>query len=125
MAVQRFGAPTTIKQMRSFLGFTNFYRCFVRDYAAIADPLTSLTSKTNMWKWEISQQFAFVQLKSRLMSSIVSPFSSRNTGQNLCRCQTVGFGALLIQKQENWERVLTNTSTALNKAKKKLRCNTP
>ena len=37
--------PKTIKQVQSFLGFTNFYRKFIHHYSEIALPLHSLTTK--------------------------------------------------------------------------------
>ena len=39
-AVQDWATPQDVKGIRSFLGFANYYRCFVKDFAAIADPLT-------------------------------------------------------------------------------------
>ena len=37
--------PTTVKQIQSFLGFTNFYRRFIHHYADMALPLNALTTK--------------------------------------------------------------------------------
>ena len=39
------------KGVRSFLGFTNYYRQFVQNFVAIADPLTSLMRKDVEWLW--------------------------------------------------------------------------
>ena len=44
-AVRDFPPPRTIKQLRSFLGLTGWYRDFVEDYAGIAHPLTELECK--------------------------------------------------------------------------------
>ena len=55
-------APTTKKQLRSFLGLIGYYRSFVPNFAAIAVPLTDLTRKgsPNQLVWGDAQQHAFV-----------------------------------------------------------------
>jgi len=43
--------PTNVKGVRSFLGFANFYRQFIKDYSKITMPLSSLTRKEKAWEW--------------------------------------------------------------------------
>lgn len=38
--IQNFPAPKTLKELRSFLGLTGYYRKFIKDYAKILKPLT-------------------------------------------------------------------------------------
>ena len=38
-------APASVKDIQSFLGFTNFYHCFINSYAQIILPLNALTWK--------------------------------------------------------------------------------
>ncbi|GJS07400.1 putative reverse transcriptase domain-containing protein [Tanacetum coccineum] len=45
-AVKNRKAPTTSSEIRSFLGLTSYYRCFIANFSKIAKPLTSLTKKT-------------------------------------------------------------------------------
>ena len=56
--------PTTVKQVRSFLGFGNFYRKFIGHYANIAQPLNDLTKKDHPWNWTTDCQQAFDDLKA-------------------------------------------------------------
>ncbi|GAB2286684.1 hypothetical protein Dimus_039788 [Dionaea muscipula] len=44
-AVERWLRPTTVAEIRSFLGLAGYYRRFVEGFSAIALPLTSLTRK--------------------------------------------------------------------------------
>ncbi|GKA55259.1 reverse transcriptase [Tanacetum coccineum] len=37
--------PSTLKQLRGFLGLTGYYRRFIKDYASISQPLVALTKK--------------------------------------------------------------------------------
>lgn len=36
--------PTTVKELQGFLGFANFYRCFITQYSQITAPLTSFST---------------------------------------------------------------------------------
>ena len=48
-AVRDWATPQDVKGVRSFLGVANYYQHFVKDFAAIAEPLTSLTKKDVEW----------------------------------------------------------------------------
>jgi hypothetical protein len=38
-------APSSVRDIQCFLGITNFYRIFIKDYSKIAAPLTRRTRK--------------------------------------------------------------------------------
>ena len=42
---------STLKQVRSFLGFGNFYRRFIGRFADLARPLNNLTKKDTKFEW--------------------------------------------------------------------------
>lgn len=60
--------PTNVKDVRSFLGFANFYRRFIKDYSKVALPLTELTKKDRVFVWTSSANQAFVALKRAFTS---------------------------------------------------------
>jgi hypothetical protein len=50
-AVLRFPEPTTVSNVRSFLGLTGYYRKYVRGYSRLADPLFESTKKDVAFIW--------------------------------------------------------------------------
>ncbi|KAL0153076.1 hypothetical protein M9458_051675 [Cirrhinus mrigala] len=63
-AIQEWPQPLTVKELQRFLGFSNFYRCFIKDYSSITAPLTSLLrGKPKTLNWNPSAHEAFQQLK--------------------------------------------------------------
>lgn len=55
----------TIKEVQSFLGFTNFYWQFIKDYSKVAALLTKLTKKDKEFMWSAEAEEAFQELKTR------------------------------------------------------------
>ena len=45
VAIKDWPAPTNLKELRSFIGFCNFYRMFIANFSQIAHPLHLLTKK--------------------------------------------------------------------------------
>lgn len=62
-AIKEWAIPTTVRGVRSFLGFANFYRRFIRNFADITAPLTALTKKETRFAWNPEADRAFNQLK--------------------------------------------------------------
>ena len=63
--IQDWPIPKTVKQVRSFLGFGNFYRKFIRNYSDIAKPMNDLLKKNQPFIWSRQAQKAFDTLKKR------------------------------------------------------------
>ncbi|KAF4609745.1 hypothetical protein D9613_011971 [Agrocybe pediades] len=76
--VSKWPEPENVKDVQSFLGFVNFYRRFIEDFADIAKPLHELTKKGTVWRWGLRQQEAFDQLKKKVTSSPVLIFPDDN-----------------------------------------------
>jgi len=50
--IQDWLEPKKVKDIQSFLGFTNFYCWFIFNYSNIVIPLTYLTQKDISWKFD-------------------------------------------------------------------------
>lgn len=64
-AMVQWPNPKTPKDLCAFLGLTDFYRKFIKGYAAIANPLTSLLCK-DAFTWTSATQTAFHNLKEAM-----------------------------------------------------------
>ena len=69
-AVKEWKTPGKVKDVESFLGFANFYRCFIQNFSHITKPLNELKGKKE-WKLEEEHQKAFEELKERITSQPV------------------------------------------------------
>ena len=65
-AMHEWETPTSIKDIRSFLGFANYYHRFVPGYPSIVAALIILMKKDVLWHWGPLQRRAFADLKSAL-----------------------------------------------------------
>ena len=63
--------PTCVKDVRSFLGFGNFYRKFIPGFSTFAAPLNTLLKKDTIFQWMEETQQSFDTLKQKLTSSLV------------------------------------------------------
>ena len=67
--IQDWLEPKKVKDIQSFLGFTNFYHQFIFNYLDIIIPLTYLTWKDIPWKFDSFCQDAFNSLKKTFTST--------------------------------------------------------
>ncbi|GBG92577.1 hypothetical protein CBR_g56090 [Chara braunii] len=70
-AVRDAPVPSTITQVRAFLGLASYYRKFIKGFAAIAGPLTNLLRKDQSLIWTPECDQAFSKLKDALISAPV------------------------------------------------------
>ena len=68
-AIVKWEAPENLTDVRSFLGFSNFYRRFIKGYSEVASPMVKLTRKDTPFKWDNQCQAAFQKLKDAFTSA--------------------------------------------------------
>ena len=79
-AVAKWPRPTTVTEVRIFLGLPSYYRRFVNDFSRIVVPLTMLTQKNIKFVWLDMCEEHFQLLKDALTSAPVLTLPSRNEG---------------------------------------------
>ena len=113
-------APETGKQIMSFLGFVNYLRDYIPNYAAIAAPLEPLRScKRIGTKWSAGCQEAFERFRQVLSEAPVLEFPSdghifhvsTDASQN-------GVGAVLYQEYDDAKHYISFVSTSLSKSQR-------
>jgi RNase H-like domain found in reverse transcriptase/Integrase zinc binding domain/Reverse transcriptase (RNA-dependent DNA polymerase)/Integrase core domain len=69
--IRDWPTPTTVKQVRGFIGFANFYRQFIKKFSELVLPLNNLLRKDAKFDWNDQCQEAFETLKRRFLQEPV------------------------------------------------------
>ena len=116
-AVKEFPTPTTMTQVKSFLGMANYYRKFIKDFSRLARPLNELTKKSKVFQWSEDCQNSFMELKRRLVSAPVLAHANPSLPFRLTTdASRSGLGWVLEQKQDGKYRVICYGGKSLTKA---------
>jgi transposase InsO family protein len=122
-ALAEMPAPTTVKQLQSFIGFVNYYRMFVRDFARICVPLYALLRAKVHWQWGARQQAAFEKLKTAIANAVllIHPDFHLDFILDTDGSQD-GLGAVLSQVRDNIEEPIAFASRTLTGGERKWHC---
>ncbi|XP_059067607.1 uncharacterized protein LOC131858392 [Cryptomeria japonica] len=63
--------PTTVTEVKSFMGLVGYYKCFVEGFTRVAHPITSLPRKGTKLEWTKRCERTFQDLKRALTSAPV------------------------------------------------------
>ena len=115
-SIIKYPRPTSVTELRSFLGLASFYRRFVPNFSTIASPLYGLFKKESTYKWTTPQETAFIRLKYLLSTSPILARPDFSENAKPFRLYTdacsKGFGAILKQEgSDGQERVIFYAST--------------
>ena len=96
-AIAKWPVPTCIRDVQAFLGLCNYYRRFIRSFAALALPLTDLTRKANEFQWTVACAEAFETLKNKLTSApILQVYDPDREAQLWVDASDYAVGAALV-----------------------------
>uniref|UniRef100_A0A3B1JYN6 Gypsy retrotransposon integrase-like protein 1 n=1 Tax=Astyanax mexicanus TaxID=7994 RepID=A0A3B1JYN6_ASTMX len=141
-ALKTWPRPKGLKELRSFLGFSGYYRRFIKNYSSVVRPLTNLTvgypplRRSSQLKKEPKQyhdpkqpfgsrwtpecECSFQAIIEKLTSAPVLGFANPQLPYVLhTDASTTGLGAALYQEQEGKMRVISYASRGLSRSESK------
>ena len=123
-SVTEWPQPTTVTEVRSFLGFVSYYRRFIPNFSKVAKPLNKLLqnvegtpSQKKKFKvhWGPEQQEAFETLRGLCTESPILAYADFKAPFILhTDASGDGLGAVLYQVQEGKQRVIAYASWSLS-----------
>ncbi|KAA0066301.1 hypothetical protein E5676_scaffold602G001640 [Cucumis melo var. makuwa] len=98
-AIFNWEQPTTITEVRSFLGLAGYYRHFMEGFSKLALSLTNLTKKDSKFEWTNKCEQSFQELKKRLVSSPILTLPTPGVEFEIyCDASHQGLGCVLMQE---------------------------
>ena len=99
--VLEWPAPTNKREVESFLGFANYHRCHIKEYAKLAGPLYELTGPKSPFHWDTVHEEAFAALKESLVSAPVLAYPN---AQDMFILDTMLLILPLVLSSSNYRR---------------------
>ena len=97
--VLNWKAPTTVHQVRSFLGLAGYYRRFIPDFSRIAKPNTGLLKNQIKFVWSTECEEAFQTLKKLLTTTpVLAQPDIERPFDIYCDASGIGIGCVLMQE---------------------------
>ncbi|CAN6677885.1 unnamed protein product [Malus baccata var. baccata] len=110
-------SPTSVREIRSFLGHAGFYRRFIKDFSKISNPLCRHLQKDVAFDFNEECEKAFNHLKEMLTSAlIIVPPDWSFPFELMCDASNYALGAVLGQRKEKRPHVIYYASQTLNDA---------
>jgi hypothetical protein len=91
--------PTSVHQIRSFLGLAGYYRRFIPDFSRIAKPMTELLKKGVKFNWDEKCDKAFHSLREHLtIAHVLAQPGNTKHFDMYCDASGTSLGCVLMQE---------------------------
>ena len=113
--IKTLAPPTTVKGIRSFLGYAGFYRRFIKDFSKIARPLYRLLEKETKFNFDDPCQAGIEEIKIRLIQAPIIAAPEWDKGfEMMCDASDFAMGAVLGQRKDKIFRAISYASRTFN-----------
>jgi len=97
--VFNWNPPTTVHEVRSFLGMAGYYRRFIPDFSRVAKPITTLLKNQTKFVWSHECEQAFQTLKRLLTTApVLAQPDIEKPFDVYCDASGIGMGCVLMQE---------------------------
>ena len=108
-AVRTWATPKTVKEIRGFLGFVNYFRRFIKGFSGIAKPLTDLTHIGTPFVWTPEADLAFRELRDlTLADPVLALFDPQKPCHLFTDASDFASGAVLKQPTDESDESTKN-----------------
>ncbi|CAN6697901.1 unnamed protein product [Malus baccata var. baccata] len=115
--VRHLPSPTSVREVRTFLGHAGFYRRFIKDFSKVAQPLCRLLQKDVAFEFTKECTASFNQLKELLTTApIIVPPDWSLPFELMCDASDYALGAVLGQRKDKRPHVIYYASRTMNDA---------
>ncbi|UYV83522.1 K02A2.6-like [Cordylochernes scorpioides] len=120
-AIREFPSPSSISEVRRFLGMVNFTGKFIPDLSTILYPLNQLLVKRNDWRWDSAQEEAFEKVKKLLSTSPTLTLFDPNLPTTVSAdASSYGLGAVVLQiSEDGYEKTVAYASRTMSETEKR------
>ena len=119
-AIQEAPAPTTVTELKAYLGLLNYYHKFLPNLSTVLAPVHKLLRKGVQWQWGEEQEASFQQSKQLMQSAeVLVHYDPEKDIVLSCDASPYGVGAVLSHRMPNGaERPIGFVSRTLTSAEK-------
>ncbi|CAN4101575.1 unnamed protein product [Withania somnifera] len=97
--VRDWPRPTSVTEVRGFIGPASYYHRFVEGFLTIVTPLTRPTRKDIAFRWSEERESSFVKLKDLLTTAPASTLPVEGQGFSVyCDASGIGPGCVLMKR---------------------------
>lgn len=122
-AILKIAPPKNLKELQRFLGMINYYRRFIKNFAARTYNMRKMLKK-GAWKenrWGEEEQKEFEEMKKVLTEAPIMAYPDFSLPFILeTDASAKGIGAVLLQIQNGQEKVIAYASKALSEREQRL-----
>lgn len=119
-ALVKSPTPTTLKQIRQFMGLAGYFRKYIPEFAIRTAPITKLTRANEPFVWtdeqEASRKYVIDHLTSKPLLSIFDPSLPTELHTD---ASSLGYGAILMQKKNGLPQIVGYFSKRTSKYEEK------